>query len=70
MSQNIEKVSIFDRWGNMVFAESNIEAGESMVWDGTMNQGRVTQGVYIMVAQFTSDNKVKEIISGSITVIY
>ena len=70
LSQNIEQVSIFDRWGNMVFAESNIEAGESMVWDGTMNQGRVTQGVYIMVAQFTSDNKVKEIISGSITVIY
>jgi gliding motility-associated-like protein len=70
LSQNIEQVSIFDRWGNMVFSESNIEAGESMVWDGTMNQGRVTPGVYIMVAQFTSDKKEKEIISGSITVVY
>lgn len=70
LSQNIEKVSIFDRWGNVVFLENNISAGQSIIWDGTMNQGRVDQGVYILVAQLKSENNEKEIVSGSLTVVY
>ena len=45
---SIEKMEIFDRWGNKVFAKQGITPGEEREgWDGSMNGQALLPGVYI-----------------------
>lgn len=44
----IEKMVIFDRWGNMVFNKSNININDPVEgWDGTYHGSKAEQGVYV-----------------------
>ncbi|MEZ4911529.1 MAG: gliding motility-associated C-terminal domain-containing protein [Saprospiraceae bacterium] len=65
----IEKVNIYDRWGNLVFNRENIKPNDPKDgWDGRFAGQFVEQGVYVYVVEYTtpSGNKV---LSGDITVI-
>ncbi len=54
------KISIFDRWGNLVFQESESKQGlngldgSGIVWDGTFNGSFVEAGVYAILIEAES----------------
>ncbi len=68
--KNIKSMSIFDRWGNLVFLKENIAAGDrSQGWDGKFNSNKVTPGVYVYKIEIvTLDDKI-EIMAGDVTVL-
>ena len=59
-------MTIFDRWGNLLFSSEDISKG----WDGRKNGHAVTMGVYVykleLICPFTNENYV---ILGDVTVI-
>lgn len=44
------KLQIFDRWGELFFETDNMMQG----WDGTLDNTRVQQGVYVWIADYTT----------------
>ena len=67
----VEKMRIYDRWGNLVFKQENFSAFTDPVgWAGDFGDGRkVEQGVYVYIFEMRSDNESKIIESGDVTVI-
>jgi len=50
--------AVYDRWGNEVFAESNISTTESIGWDGRYQNGDVRSGVYVYLLEFDIDGEI------------
>ena len=46
------QMSVFDRWGNLVFSSSDAEAA----WDGTFHGSKSESGVYVYRIKFKSAN--------------
>ncbi|MBK9254143.1 MAG: gliding motility-associated C-terminal domain-containing protein [Saprospiraceae bacterium] len=68
---NIDKISIYDRYGNMVYAMNNFPFNDNEVgWDGHYQNRRVEQGVYIMVMQVTDFLGQKQILKKDLTIIH
>ncbi len=45
---------LFDRWGNKIFEQINVEsAADSLGWDGTYNGRRAESGLYLWIAEVT-----------------
>ena len=52
----IDELSIYDRWGNLVFFNQNFDINDPTAgWDGTVQDGPVEVGVYVYVVSWTSD---------------
>ncbi|MBC7883905.1 MAG: gliding motility-associated C-terminal domain-containing protein [Saprospiraceae bacterium] len=68
--KTIKSMSIFDRWGNLMFTKENIPAGDpSQGWDGKLNAAKVTPGVYVYKIELeTLEGKI-EFFAGDITVL-
>ena len=68
--QGVQKLQIFDRWGEMVWEGSNLPLNdESVGWDGTHNGRPLNPGVFVYVAEVTFiDNSVLTF-EGDITLI-
>ena len=66
----IESLQIFDRWGNLVFANDHFYANdENEGWDGTFRGKQVQAGVFVWMAKVVlADGKVA-VLEGSLTVI-
>ena len=67
---NILYLMIFSRWGELVFEKSDIftndlEAG----WNGTVNQQRLSPGVFVWMAEVAHANGFTEKLSGDVTLI-
>jgi gliding motility-associated-like protein len=65
----IKKFQIFDRWGELIFSES--ETNE-IKWDGSFRGQQITEGVFVwtLIYELTKDGKVETILkSGNITII-
>ena len=60
-------MSIFDRWGNLIFQSNDITQG----WDGKKGTAKIESGVYVyqlnLICPFTNENYV---ILGDVTVIF
>ena len=70
VSFDIAKMEIYDRWGNLVFQNKNIEANQPEDgWDGTFNGQDCMSGVYIWTANLRFKNGAQELISGDITLL-
>ncbi len=68
--QNINSLSIYDRWGNLMFIKENMPANNPQEgWDGTYHDKYVEQGVYVFVAELLLRNKEVKVISGDVTVL-
>jgi gliding motility-associated-like protein len=68
--KNIKSMSVFDRWGNLVFLKENIAAGDrSQGWDGKLNATKVTPGVYVYKIEIVNLEDEIEIIAGDVTVL-
>ena len=66
----IDRLSIYDRWGNLIFNNENfltdiVEEG----WDGRRNGVEIEQGVYVFLIEYEDPVFGPEILHGSITII-
>ncbi len=57
-------LSIFDRWGSLVFQSSD----QSNMWNGKLNGDKIVPGVYSYLCSYSNDG-IEEIKAGQITVI-
>lgn len=63
-------MSVYDRWGNLVYHEENINNLEEWKgWDGNFNGSPAISGVYVYTASFSALDNSEETISGDITLI-
>jgi len=64
----IESFRIYDRWGNLVYDQENIDPLTfTNWWDGTFNGVLVEQGAYVYTIQFSGESSTLE--SGTVTVV-
>lgn len=67
----IEKLEIFDRWGNLVFEADNFSPGDGTKgWDGTHKGKQVVSGVYVWKATLRFIDGNLDYVTGNITVIH
>jgi gliding motility-associated-like protein len=65
----IKKISIFDRWGEQVYANQNIAANSDLsTWDGTFKGREVNNGVFVYVIEVEYVDGTTEIFKGDVTV--
>jgi len=66
----IEVLKIFDRWGNVVFDEINLQPNDySNGWDGLYKGKMAGAGVYVWLAQIKIKNGAPVKLTGSITLV-
>ncbi|MCC6413082.1 MAG: gliding motility-associated C-terminal domain-containing protein [Saprospiraceae bacterium] len=68
----IEKMSVYDRWGNMTWQVTNLEPNvENKGWDGKAAHGgeKVMPGVFVWTAQVRYLDGTSEVLSGDVTVV-
>lgn len=66
---NIEKLAIYDRWGNLVFLNENFKPNvPSEGWDGSFHGRNAAQGVYVYIIHYETPNGVK-VLTGDVTLI-
>ncbi len=67
---NIKSFKIFNRWGQIVYSKSNVNANvASDGWDGTMNGVKLTSDVYVYCIEVVCQNSVVLPIIGNVTLI-
>lgn len=67
---NIQSLTIFNRWGQQVFARMNFPANQqNMGWDGTFGGKPAPADAYVYIAEVICENAQVITISGSVTLI-
>lgn len=65
---NIEKLSIYDRWGNLVFLKNNFLPNiPDEGWDGKFDGREVVPGVYVFIVEYLAPSG-KKILTGDVTI--
>ncbi|MEP6792717.1 MAG: gliding motility-associated C-terminal domain-containing protein [Saprospiraceae bacterium] len=68
--KEIEELSVFDRWGNLVFSQLHVQPDDSSVaWDGRMNGKPLNTGVYAYKLIAVFEDGIRVIKFGDITLI-
>ena len=68
--EEIESFEIFDRWGNLVFAASHVQANDpSVSWDGKRNGKTLNPGVFAYKLKVRFSDGTTEVRYGDITLI-
>ena len=68
--REIALMEIFDRWGNLVFTETNFQpADPSTAWDGTWNGKQQNPGVFVYRVIVTYIDGSQQVFVGDITLI-
>ena len=68
--EEIISLTVFDRWGNMVFEQRNFSASdESLGWNGRTNNQNCESGTYGWSAEILFQDNQKKVKTGSITLI-
>ena len=69
-AKNIKLMSIYNRWGNLVYTVDNAEFGnEAQGWNGKLNGKKLPVGVYVYVIVVTYGNGSTGAYSGDITLL-
>jgi hypothetical protein len=67
--ERIEKLRIFDRWGNLIFLRDNFPPNDpNYAWDGKFKGNEVTPGVYVYIIEYKTVDGI-EILTGDVSVI-
>lgn len=70
----INKVQIFDRWGEMVFERTGLMPSSELdyrnSWDGRMNGRVLNPGVFVYLIEVTFDDGVKLLYRGDLTLLH
>ena len=65
----IYKINIFDRWGEMVYSNTNVAANdENNSWDGTFKGRQLNNGVFVYVVEVEYIDGTRETFKGDVTV--
>lgn len=68
--QEILQISIYNRWGNLLFERHNLAVNQGdNLWDGRYQGQIVERGAYLYYANISYLDGVTEIISGTVTVL-
>ena len=67
--EEIIKLQIFDRWGNVHFTHSFINRETKAGWDGRSNGQIAPEGVYLYTANLLMDDGIERTISGLVTLL-
>lgn len=68
--KQIKRLSIFDRWGELVFERMDFQPNDaSLGWDGRMRGKLVVQDVLVWYAEVELPNGRTEVVSGDITIV-
>lgn len=68
-STTLEEFSVYNRWGELLFATAEVQVGKSKGWDGTFKGQLQPVGVYayvVRVKEVTGDSK---LVSGNISLL-
>lgn len=67
---NVQSLTIFNRWGQMVFQRRDFPANaQNMGWDGTFNGRPAATDVYVYVAEVICENAQTVVLSGNVTLL-
>jgi gliding motility-associated-like protein len=67
---NVQSLTIFNRWGQMVFQRRDFPANtQSMGWDGTFNGRPAPADAYVYIVEVICENAQVVAIHGSVTLI-
>ncbi len=70
-SGEVMSMSVFDRWGSVIFQREDIPLSEeSLGWDGRLNGKYAPQGVYIYLIEIKFADGTTEHIKGDISVMF
>jgi gliding motility-associated-like protein len=68
--QMVQRLQIFDRWGNRLFVLEDFEPGiENLGWDGTSNDKALNPGVYVFSAEVRYLNGEERVVKGDVTLV-
>ncbi|MDX1942547.1 MAG: gliding motility-associated C-terminal domain-containing protein [Saprospiraceae bacterium] len=66
----VKNLQIFNRWGDLVFQKQDFSLDKAAIgWDGQFKNQPAESGVYVYLAELTTDNGVVISFSGSVTLI-
>jgi len=65
----VNRFIIFDRWGNNVFSQQNVQISDLLPWDGKLGNKEVSDGVYVYLLTLTSKEGEPILKAGDITLI-
>lgn len=66
----VTSIQIFDRWGNLVYAQSNTELQNLLSWDGELNGKKVASNVFVYVIEIVDGDGESKVIFGDLAVVY
>jgi gliding motility-associated-like protein len=67
---NIEKIRVFNRWGNLVYRRDNVLVEDAeQHWNGTTDGSDVPTGVYVYVLEYLDEVGERVTETGSLTII-
>ena len=67
---NVRRMSIYDRWGNMVFEQRDfLTNNRSLGWDGTFRGNAMNPGVFVWMAEVEVNTGLWVVLSGDLTLI-
>ena len=69
-SQQINRLTIFDRWGSQLFNINREPDQESIIWDGKSHDKTIQPGVYIYLAEVTDKTGNRKYVSGDLTISF
>jgi len=66
----IQEMSIFDRWGNLVFSETHFSPNDPVhAWDGRSHGKLLNTGVYVYKVNILFNDSTQETRSGDVTLV-
>lgn len=67
--ERIEEMSIFDRWGNLVYHQENLDQETLLQWDGMYQNKKAVNGVYVYMITWRNMSEESETLRGEVTLI-
>ena len=66
----VKSIRIFNRWGGLVFEQSNFEpSANSPLWDGTFKGKTLDAGIYVWQVVLVLSNNEEHLLAGDVTLI-
>jgi gliding motility-associated-like protein len=67
--RQVNKFLIFDRWGNLIFQQSDVSLNDLTGWDGTYDSEYVAAGVYVYMIEVEFASGMLKVYAGDVTLL-
>ena len=65
----VNRFIVYDRWGNNVFLQQNVQFSELLSWDGSYREKELNDGVFIYLLELTTNKGEAIIQAGDVTLV-